>query len=281
MKTIRYAVIIGNDIQKARYWEKKMGKIIAIVNQKGGVGKTTTCLNLAYALHLRGKKVLLCDCDPQGNSTSGFGVDKSSTPNTYDVIMNGENPENAVVKTKFGGLIPANRELTGALVELVGVKEREFVMKKAFAAIKDKYDYIFIDCPPSLELLTLNALCAADSVLVPVQCEYFALEGLTDLVSTVKTVNKRLNPVLKFEGFVLTMYDPRTKLSLEVEEEIKKFFGEKVYLTRIPRNVRVSEAPSHGMPVIAYDKSSKGSKAYLKLASEFLAAQGEKQRLFW
>jgi chromosome partitioning protein len=258
-----------------------MGKIIAIVNQKGGVGKTTTCLNLAYALHLRGKKVLLCDCDPQGNSTSGFGVDKSSTPNTYDVIMNGENPENAVIKTKFGGLIPANRELTGALVELVGVEEREFVMKKAFVSIKDKYDYIFIDCPPSLELLTLNALCAADSVLVPVQCEYFALEGLTDLVNTVKTVNKRLNPALKFEGFVLTMYDPRTKLSLEVEEEIKKFFGEKVYLTRIPRNVRVSEAPSHGMPVIAYDKSSKGSKAYLKLASEFLAAQGEKQRLFW
>ncbi len=258
-----------------------MSKIIAIVNQKGGVGKTTTCLNLSYALHLRGKKVLLCDCDPQGNSTSGFGVDKSSAPNTYDILMNGESPENAIIKTKFGGLIPSNRELTGALIELVGVQEREFVMKKAFDPIKDKYDYIFIDCPPSLELLTLNALCAADSILVPVQCEYFALEGLTDLVNTVRTVNKRLNPALKFEGFVLTMYDPRTKLSLEVEEEIKKFFGEKVYNTKIPRNVRVSEAPSHGMPVIAYDKSSKGSKAYLKLASEFLAAQGEKQKLFW
>lgn len=258
-----------------------MGKIVAIVNQKGGVGKTTSCLNLSYALHLRGKKVLLCDCDPQGNSTSGFGVDKNTNPNIYDVIMNGENPENAVVKTKFGSLIPANRDLTGALIELVDVDEREFVLKKALLTIKDKFDYIFIDCPPSLELLTLNALCAADSVLVPVQCEYFALEGLTDLVNTVKTVNKRLNPGLKFEGFVLTMYDPRTKLSLEVEEEIKKFFGEKVYLTRIPRNVRVSEAPSHGKPVIAYDKSSKGSRAYLKLASEFLAAQGEKQRLFW
>ncbi|MEA4895314.1 MAG: ParA family protein [Oscillospiraceae bacterium] len=258
-----------------------MGKVIAVVNQKGGVGKTTTCLNLSYALHLRGKKVLLCDCDPQGNSTSGFGVNKSSTPNIYDIIMNGENPENAIIKTKFGNIIPANRDLTGALIELVSVEEREFVMKNAFSSIKDKYDYIFIDCPPSLELLTLNALCAADSVLVPVQCEYFALEGLTDLVNTVKTVNKRLNPVLKFEGFVLTMYDPRTKLSIEVEEEIKKFFGERVYLTRIPRNVRVSEAPSHGMPVIAYDKSSKGSRAYLKLASEFLAAQGEKQRLFW
>lgn len=259
-----------------------MGKIIAVVNQKGGVGKTTTCINLSYALHLRGKKVLLCDCDPQGNSTSGFGVDKSTEPNSYDVIMNGENPENAVVKTKFGGLIPANRELTGALIELVNKPEREFVLKKALLPLKDKYDYIFIDCPPSLELLTLNALCAADSVIVPVQSEYFALEGLTDLVNTVKTVNKRLNPDLKFEGFVLTMYDPRTKLALEVEEEINKFFGSKVYSTRIPRNVRISEAPSHGKPVIAYDKSSKGSKAYLKLASEFLTAQGEKQpRLFW
>lgn len=259
-----------------------MGKIIAIVNQKGGVGKTTTCINLSCALHLRGKKVLLCDCDPQGNSTSGFGVDKSTTPNTYDIIMNGENPENAVVKTKYGALIPANRDLTGALIELVGTPDREFVLKNALAPLKDKYDYIFIDCPPSLELLTLNALCASDSVIVPVQSEYFALEGLTDLVNTVKTVNKRLNPDLKFEGFVLTMYDPRTKLALEVEEEISKFFGNKVYNTRIPRNVRISEAPSHGKPVIAYDKSSKGSKAYLKLASEFLSNQGEKQpRLFW
>lgn len=259
-----------------------MGKIIAVVNQKGGVGKTTSCVNLSYALHLRGKKVLLCDCDPQGNSTSGLGVDKNTSPNTYDVIMNGENPDNAIVVTKFGNIIPTNRELTGALIELVSKDEREFVLKKALASVKDKYDYIFIDCPPSLELLTLNALCAADSVIVPVQCEYFALEGLTDLVNTVKTVNKRLNPDLKFEGIVLTMYDPRTNLSLEVEEEIKKFFGNKVYSTRIPRNVRISEAPSHGKPVIAYDKSSKGSKAYLKLASEFLVAQGEKQhKLFW
>ncbi|MBP8639456.1 MAG: ParA family protein [Oscillospiraceae bacterium] len=259
-----------------------MGKIIAIVNQKGGVGKTTTSVNLSHALHLRGKKVLLCDCDPQGNSTSGLGVDKNTTPNTYDVIMNGENPESAIVATKYGSVIPANRNLTGALIELVNTEEREFVLKKALAPLKDKYDYIFIDCPPSLELLTLNALCAADSVIVPVQCEYFALEGLTDLVNTVKTVNKRLNPDLKFEGFILTMYDPRTNLSLEVEQEINKFFGNKVYNVRIPRNVRISEAPSHGKPVIAYDKSSKGSKAYMKLASEFLVAQGEKQpRLFW
>jgi len=280
LKIENYAVIMGND-KKGAPGRTDMGKIIAIVNQKGGVGKTTTCINLACALHMRGKKVLLCDCDPQGNSTSGFGVDKNTAPNTYDVIMNGEEVENAVVKTKFGSLIPANRELTGALIELVGIEDREFVLKRALEPLKEKFDYIFIDCPPSLELLTLNALCAADSVLVPVQCEYFALEGLTDLVNTVKTVNKRLNKGLKFEGFVLTMYDPRTKLSLEVEEEIKKFFGERVYLTRIPRNVRVSEAPSHGQPVIAYDKLSKGSRAYLKLASEFLAAQGEKQRLFW
>ncbi len=258
-----------------------MGKIIAVVNQKGGVGKTTTCINLAYALHLRGKQVLLCDCDPQGNSTSGFGIDKTTTPNTYDVIMNEENPENAIVRTKYGSLLPANRELTGALVELVGMEEREFVLKKALDRLREQFDYILIDCPPSLELLTLNALCAADSVLVPVQCEYFALEGLADLVTTVKTVNVRLNPNLKIEGFVLTMYDSRTKLSIEVEEEIKKFFGEKVYGVRIPRNVRVSEAPSHGMPVIAYDKASKGSKAYLKLASEFLAAQGEVKKRFW
>jgi ATPases involved in chromosome partitioning len=260
-----------------------MGKIIAVVNQKGGVGKTTTCVNLSCALHMRGKKVLLCDCDPQGNSTSGFGVEKSSSPNTYDVLINGESAENAVVRTKFGSIIPANRELTGALIELVSTENREFVLKKALEPIKDKYDYIFIDCPPSLELLTLNALCAADSVIVPVQCEYFALEGLTDLVNTVKTVNKRLNTELRFEGFVLTMYDPRTNLSVEVEEEIKKFFGSKVYKTRIPRNVRLSEAPSHGAPGIAYDKSSKGSKAYLKLASEFLSNQGEveKPKLFF
>ena len=273
LKNIEQTAIMGKHKSMSGSGRTDMGKIIAIVNQKGGVGKTTTCINLCYALHIRNKRVLLCDCDPQGNSTSGLGVDKSSSPNIYDVIMNGEKAENAIIKTKYCSVIPSNRELSGASVELVNTEEREFVLKKALALIKDKYDYIFIDCPPSLELLTLNALCAADSLIVPVQCEYFALEGLTDLISTVKSVNKRLNPELKLEGIVMTMYDPRTKLSPEVEAEIKKFFGNKVYETKIPRNIRVSEAPSHGKPVIAYDVSSKGSKAYYKLASEFVKSQ--------
>ncbi len=250
-----------------------MGKIVAIVNQKGGVGKTTTCINLSYALHIRNKKVLLCDCDPQGNSTSGLGVSKTSSPNAYDILLNNEAAENAIIKTNYCDLIPANRELSGALIELVSTIGREYVLKDALESVKDSYDYIFIDCPPSLELLTLNALCAADTVLVPVQSEYFALEGLTDLMSTVKTINRRLNPELSLEGIVLTMFDSRTNLSIEVEDEIVKFFGAKVYNTRIPRNVRISESPSHGKPVIAYDKGSKGSKAYLKLASEFIRRQ--------
>jgi len=250
-----------------------MGKIIAVVNQKGGVGKTTTCINLCCGLHMRNKKVLILDCDPQGNCTSGIGVDKMKGPSTYDVMMNGVPAVDAIRKTEYGDIIPANRELSGALVELVSATGREFVLTDAIEPLKDLYDYIIIDCPPSLELLTLNAFCASDTLLVPVQCEYFALEGLTDLMGTVKTINRRLNPGLSLEGILVTMYDTRTNLSVEVEEELKKFFGDKVYETKIPRNVRISEAPSHGKPVIVYDRMSKGSKAYLRFTSEFLKRQ--------
>ncbi len=262
-----------NYMQQIESEIKIMGKIIAVVNQKGGVGKTTTCINLSYALHIRNKKVLLVDCDPQGNSTSGMGGDKSTSPNIYDVIVNGVRPKDAVVKTRYGSIIPSNLNLSGALIELVGKEGREFILRDALEKIKSKYDYIIIDCPPSLELLTLNALCAADSIIIPVQCEYFALEGLTDLMNTVKTINRRLNPRLSIEGIVLTMYDSRTNLSLDVEKEIRKYFEDLVYDSVIPRNVRISEAPSHGKPVIAYDRSSKGSSAYLKLANELIKNQ--------
>ena len=250
-----------------------MGKIIALANQKGGVGKTTTCVNLGYALKTRQKKVLICDMDPQGNSTSGLGVDKSSVPGVYDIIINGAEPEDVLISSEYGDLLPSNRELSGATVELVGAEEREFVLRKALAGLRDKYDYIFIDCPPSLEMLTMNALCAADSVLIPLQCEYYAMEGLSDLINTIKMIKRRLNPGVEIEGIVLTMYDTRTKLSEQVATEVKKFFGDKVYNTTIPRNVRLSEAPSHGRPAIVYDKISRGSRAYLRLASEFLKKQ--------
>lgn len=247
-----------------------MGKIIAIANQKGGVGKTTTCVNLSCALHNRGWKILVVDSDPQGNCTSGLGVDKGRTPNIYDVLVNGEDAESCLIETKYCTILPSNKELSGATVELVTIPEREYVLKKALAPLKPKYDYIFIDCPPSLEMLTLNALCAADSVLVPLQCEYFAMEGLTDLMGTIRLANKRLNAGLDVDGVVLTMYDSRTNLSEQVATEVRKYFGDKVYKSSIPRNVRLSEAPSHGKPVIVYDRMSKGSRAYLKLASEFL-----------
>ena len=246
-----------------------MGKTVAIVNQKGGVGKTTTCVNLAAALTGLGARVLVCDFDPQGNATSGFGVDKAHSPNVYDVLL-GEAPiSRAIVSTRWADVIPANKALSGATVELIALERREYRLRDALEAVKDSYDFIFIDCPPSLELLTLDALCAADTLLVPVQCEYYALEGLSDLLYTVRLAKRSLNPALQLEGVVLTMYDGRTNLSLQVAEEVKRHFPGKVYASVIPRNVRLSEAPSHGKPVSAYDRLSRGAEAYEGLAREF------------
>ena len=249
-----------------------MAKIIAIVNQKGGVGKTTSSVNLSAALHHRGARTLLCDFDPQANATSGLGVDKNTaSPNVYDVLIRQADPKKAVVHTPYGDVLPANKALAGAGVEMIGLDRREYLLKDALAQLAPDYDYIFIDCPPSLELLTLNGLCAAQSVLVPVQCEYYALEGLSDLLSTVRRVKQALNPVLDLEGVLLTMYDGRTNLSIQVAEEVKRHFSGKVYATVIPRNVRLSESPSHGKPVMAYDPLSRGAEAYSALAEEFAA----------
>ena len=225
-----------------------MGKTIAIVNQKGGVGKTTTCVNLAAALTELGAKVLVCDFDPQGNATSGFGVDKAHSPNIYDVIMGLIPLSRAVVHTRWADVVPANKSLSGATVELISLDRREYRLRDALKEVKDSYDFLFIDCPPSLELLTLDALCAADTLLVPVQCEYYALEGLSDLLYTVRLAKRSLNPSLELEGVLLTMYDGRTNLSMQVAEEVKRYFPGKVYASVIPRNVRLSEAPSHGKP---------------------------------
>lgn len=253
-----------------------MGKIIAVANQKGGVGKTTTAVNLAAALGCKGKKVLLVDADPQGNCSSGVGVNKRQvTVSTYDVMIGGMDIGSAIVKTKYENLsvIPCNISLAGAEIELVDLKDREERLKKPLYQIRDLYDFILIDCPPSLGLITLNALNASDTVFIPIQSEYYALEGLSQLMGTVRQVKRLYNQNLEVEGVLLTMYDGRLNLTIQVVEEVKRYFPQKVYQATIPRNVRVSEAPSYGEPIMYYDQASRGAEAYLTLADEFLTKQ--------
>ena len=248
-----------------------MGKIIAVVNQKGGVGKTTTAVNLTAALTEAGKKILLCDFDPQANATSGLGIDKRKIKRSvYDVIINEVPAQDAVVHTNFGDVLPSSQDLAGAAVELITIEQPNYRLKMALDTLKNNYDYIFIDCPPSLEMLTVNSLAAADGILVPVQCEYYALEGLSDLMTTLRAVKKRINPNLEIFGVALTMFDGRTNFSTQVAQEVRRHFPGKVYATVIPRNVRLAEAPSHGLPVTMYDRSSRGAKAYQAMAQEII-----------
>ena len=250
-----------------------MGKTIAVTNQKGGVGKTTTAVNAAAGIAKSGYKVLLIDTDPQGNATSGVGVDKRSIKySAYSIIVDDVKAEDAVLHTEFEGLdvIPSSIELAAAELELADLEHREARLKNALAAVKGEYDYIFIDCPPSLGLITTNALCAADTILVPIQPEYYALEGLSQLIATVRLVKRRYNPYLEIEGVLLTMYDGRLNLTQQVVQEVKKFFPKKVFSSVIPRGVRLSEAPSFGMPIMYFDKSCKGSLAYMELSREIV-----------
>jgi chromosome partitioning protein len=256
---------------------EKVGKIISVANQKGGVGKTTTTVNLSTILAKKGKKILLIDADPQGNATSGLGVVKDVELSTYDILVNDTEMKDAITQTSIKNLLicPSNISLAGAEVELVSMMSREQRLKEKLEEVKEDFDYIMIDCPPSLGLITLNAFTASDSILIPVQCEYFALEGLGQLLNTVNLVKKHLNKSLEIEGALLTMYDIRTNLSNQVVKEVKKYFGDKVYKTVIPRNVRLSEAPSYGMPITVYDPKSKGAKSYEKFAKEFAKINSE------
>ncbi len=263
-----FAICIGMERKET------LGKAIAIFNQKGGVGKTTTNINLAACLALKGKRVLVLDIDPQGNTTSGLGIlKKGLKKTTYEVLVDDSvQPEEAILSTGLKNLdiIPASVQLAGAEIELVQLEARERRLKKAIDKIKDKYDYIFIDCPPSLGLLTINSLTAVDSVLIPIQCEFYALEGVSQLMSTIDLVKKNLNKDLEVEGVILSMFDGRTNLSIQVVEEVKKYFKDKVYSTVIPRNVRLAEAPSFGIPITEYDPKSKGALAYMEFAEEFM-----------
>lgn len=249
-----------------------MGTIVAVVNQKGGVGKTTTAVSLTAALHELGLKVLLCDFDPQANATSGMGLDKRKIKHdAYDVTVDQLPVAQAIVSTEYGDVLPSSADLAGAAIEFIGASNRERRLSQALEAVRANYDVIFIDCPPSLEMLTLNGLCAADSILVPVQCEYFALEGLSDLMSTLRSVKRRLNPRLEIFGVALTMFDGRTNFSAQVAQEVRRHFPGKVFSSVVPRNIRLAEAPSHGVPVTVYDKQSRGAKAYKAMAEEIRA----------
>ena len=250
-----------------------MGRIIAIANQKGGVGKTTTAINLSACLAEAGKKVLMLDCDPQGNATSGLGVNKNTAELTsYDILIGEATADEAIIHTEYDRLdiIASNVNLSGAEIELIGIEQKEYILKKQIDKIKENYDFIIIDCPPSLNMLTVNAMTTADTVLVPIQCEYYALEGLSQLIHTINLVNQRLNPKLKMEGVVFTMYDARTNLSLQVVENVKSNLRQTIYKTIIPRNVRLAEAPSHGMPINVYDSRSAGAESYRLLAEEVI-----------
>lgn len=251
-----------------------MGRIIAIANQKGGVGKTTTSINLSACLAEKGKKVLVIDTDPQGNTTSGYGIDKNNLENTiYELVLGECSIRDCIIKDVIENvsILPSNVNLAAAEIELIGIDKKEYILKNEVDYVKDEYDYIIIDCPPSLNMLTINSMTTADSVLVPIQCEYYALEGLSQLIHTVNLVKERLNPELEMEGVVFTMYDSRTNLSMQVVENVKENLHQKVYETLIPRNIRLAEAPSYGIPISKYDAKSAGAEAYMNLAEEIIA----------